>query len=74
VEPLAGGAIQENWRLVCRLGSSSDDETRSFVLRRNAAATIASSHSRQTSRQLSWIAPPASGSTATMRMEGSPVR
>ena len=46
VEPLAGGAIQENWRLVCRLRPSSDDETRSFVLRRNAPATIASSHSR----------------------------
>lgn len=46
VEPLAGGAIQENWRLTCRLDDSPDAETRSFVLRRNAAATIASSHSR----------------------------
>ncbi len=46
VEPLAGGAIQENWRLTCRLGHSADVETRGFVLRRNAAATIASSHGR----------------------------
>jgi len=46
VEPLAGGAIQENWRLTCRLDPSPEAETRSFVLRRNAAATIASSHSR----------------------------
>jgi aminoglycoside phosphotransferase (APT) family kinase protein len=46
VEPLAGGAIQENWRLTCRLDQSPEAETRYFVLRRNAAATIASSHSR----------------------------
>ena len=46
LEPLAGGAIQENWRLTCRFGSSPEAATRSFVLRRNAAATIGSSHSR----------------------------
>ncbi len=46
VEPLAGGAIQENWRLICRQDSSPEAETSHFVLRRNAAATIASSHSR----------------------------
>lgn len=46
VEPLAGGAIQENWRLTCRLDSSPEAATRSFVLRRNAAAAIGSSHSR----------------------------
>ncbi len=46
VEPLAGGAIQENWRITCRLDQDPGAETRSFVLRRNATATIASSHSR----------------------------
>ena len=39
---LTGGAIQENWRLACRIG---DDQERRFVLRRNAAATIGSSRS-----------------------------
>ncbi|MCB4806426.1 aminoglycoside phosphotransferase (APT) family kinase protein [Methylobacterium brachiatum] len=42
VQPLGGGSIQENWRLTCRLG----EEVRSFVLRKDAAATIASSRSR----------------------------
>ena len=46
VQPLAGGAIQENWRITCRLDQSPDAQTRDFVLRRNAAATIASSHGR----------------------------
>ena len=45
-EPLAGGAIQENWRLTCRLDAVADAEIRHFVLRRNAPATIASSHGR----------------------------
>ena len=40
--PLSGGAIQENWRLACRIG---DELERGFVLRRNAAATIKSSRS-----------------------------
>lgn len=46
MQPLAGGAIQENWRITCRTGQSPDAPTRDLVLRRNAAATIASSHSR----------------------------
>lgn len=40
---LPGGAIQENWLITCGLGSGSQAAERRFVLRRNAAATIASS-------------------------------
>lgn len=40
---LPGGAIQENWLLTCRLGDGPEAPSRRFVLRRNAAATIASS-------------------------------
>ncbi|KAB1078563.1 phosphotransferase family protein [Methylobacterium soli] len=42
IEPLAGGSIQENWRLDC----SVDGAPARFVLRKDAAATIASSRSR----------------------------
>jgi aminoglycoside phosphotransferase (APT) family kinase protein len=42
IRPLAGGSIQENRLVRCRLG----DATRAFVLRMDAAATIASSRSR----------------------------
>lgn len=42
IRPLQGGAIQENWRLRCRVGATERD----FVLRKDAAATIASSRSR----------------------------
>ncbi|WP_331312196.1 phosphotransferase [Methylobacterium oryzae] len=40
--PLTGGSIQENWMLSCRV----DGAPRGFVLRKDAAATIASSRSR----------------------------
>lgn len=43
VKPLQGGSIQENWRVRCRLG----EETRAFVLRKDAPATIRSSHPRR---------------------------
>ena len=43
VAPLQGGSIQENWRLCCRWAG----QTRSFVLRKDAPATIASSRSRE---------------------------
>ena len=42
-EKLRGGAIQENWRLACRI----DGRPAEFVLRRDAAASIASSRTRQ---------------------------
>lgn len=42
-KPLSGGAIQENWRIVCRLGDGSQRE---FALRKDALATIASSRAR----------------------------
>ncbi|QGY01774.1 phosphotransferase family protein [Methylobacterium mesophilicum SR1.6/6] len=42
VRPLGGGSIQENRLVRCRLGN----EVRAFVLRMDAAATIASSRSR----------------------------
>ena len=38
-----GGAIQENWRISCRLDDDADAPARDFVLRRNAPATIGSS-------------------------------
>lgn len=41
--PLGGGSIQENRLIRCRIGEG----TRDFVLRRDAAATIASSRSRR---------------------------
>ncbi|MGU3537572.1 phosphotransferase family protein [Methylobacterium sp. A54F] len=40
--PLGGGSIQENWLLRCRI----DGAERSFVLRKDAPATIASSRPR----------------------------
>lgn len=40
---LPGGAIQENWRISCRLDDGADTPPRDFVLRRNAPATIGSS-------------------------------
>ena len=43
ISPLSGGAIQENWRLRCVIG----DRARDFVLRKDAAATIASSRTRE---------------------------
>ena len=43
LELLSGGAIQENWRVVCELGTSAGAVAQDFVLRRNGAATIASS-------------------------------
>jgi aminoglycoside phosphotransferase (APT) family kinase protein len=39
---LSGGAIQENWHLDCLVGGFEQ----SFVLRRDAAAAVAASHSR----------------------------
>lgn len=42
VEPLSGGSIQENWKLRCILRG----DARSFVLRKDAPATIASSRPR----------------------------
>lgn len=42
VQPLGGGSIQENRLVRCRIG----DTVRGFVLRMDAAATIASSRSR----------------------------
>jgi aminoglycoside phosphotransferase (APT) family kinase protein len=42
VEPMSGGSIQENWRVRCRI----DGESRAFVLRKDAPATIASSRPR----------------------------
>ena len=42
VEPMSGGSIQENWRVRCRVGG----ESRTFVLRKDAPATIASSRPR----------------------------
>ena len=42
VEPMSGGSIQENWRVRCRVGG----EARTFVLRKDAPATIASSRPR----------------------------
>lgn len=42
VRPLSGGAIQENWLLRC----GPADQPRGFVLRKDAAATLASSRSR----------------------------
>jgi aminoglycoside phosphotransferase (APT) family kinase protein len=42
IRPLGGGSIQENRLVRCRLG----DAVRAFVLRMDAAATIASSRSR----------------------------
>ncbi len=47
-QALGGGSIQENRLLRCRIGTGRQtDVTREFVLRRDAAATIASSRSRQ---------------------------
>ena len=43
ISSLSGGAIQENWRLRCTLAGSARD----FVLRKDAAATIASSRTRE---------------------------
>jgi len=42
IRPLSGGSIQENWSVRVRM----DGETRGFVLRKDATATIASSLSR----------------------------
>ncbi|KAB1074037.1 phosphotransferase family protein [Methylobacterium planeticum] len=42
VQPLGGGSIQENWRIDCVVAGTP----RHFVLRKDAAATIASSRSR----------------------------
>ncbi|MFD0936066.1 phosphotransferase, partial [Methylobacterium trifolii] len=42
IRPLGGGSIQENWLVRCRLG----EDARTFVLRKDAAATIASSRPR----------------------------
>ena len=44
VQPLGGGSIQENWRVRCVIGGGR--ETREFVLRKDAPATIASSRPR----------------------------
>src|SRR3954464_13781175 len=44
VQPLGGGSIQENWRVRCVLDGGR--ETREFVLRKDAPATIASSRPR----------------------------
>lgn len=41
IKLLPGGAIQENWLINCVVGAGS--ETRAYVLRRNAVATIGSS-------------------------------
>lgn len=43
ISPLSGGAIQENWRLRCTIAGAARD----FVLRKDAAATIASSRTRE---------------------------
>ena len=40
---LSGGAIQENWQVTVHV----DGEPRAFVIRKDAAATIAASHSRE---------------------------
>ncbi len=40
---LSGGAIQENWQVTAHV----DGEPRAFVVRKDAAATIAASHSRE---------------------------
>src|SRR5829696_662463 len=42
--PLGGGSIQENWRVRCTIKDGR--ETREFVLRKDAPATIASSRPR----------------------------
>lgn len=42
IRPLSGGSIQENWLLRCTLGGGE----RGFVVRKDSAATIASSRSR----------------------------
>ena len=42
VQLLPGGAIQENWRISCLVDGAAG-ESRAFVLRRNAVATIGSS-------------------------------
>lgn len=44
LQPLGGGAIQENWRVRCRFDQGRI--AREFVLRKDAAATIASSRPR----------------------------
>src|SRR3954465_5336549 len=44
VQPLGGGSIQENWRVRCAMDHGQ--ETREFVLRKDAPAPIASSRPR----------------------------
>jgi aminoglycoside phosphotransferase (APT) family kinase protein len=44
-EPMSGGSIQENWRVRCSF--PGEGRTSKFVVRKDAAATIASSRSRR---------------------------
>lgn len=43
LEPLSGGAIQENWRVGCAIGTGAGTRVQDLVLRRSGTATIASS-------------------------------
>jgi aminoglycoside phosphotransferase (APT) family kinase protein len=44
--PLKGGAIQENWLVEIKASSGNTSSLNSFVIRKDAPAAIASSHSR----------------------------
>ncbi len=46
MNPLTGGAIQENWRIECVFDGGSNPGCRSFVLRSDAPSRVASSLSR----------------------------